>query len=279
MIKYSILTYIFKEGDILREAPKDDNIEYICVTDNPDLKSDTWKIIVDEELKDKDPEYASFYVRYHPFKYCSGNICMRIDGSIQIHKSPLSILEEFDNSNKDVCVMTNSRARSIMMELFHWSFLPKEMKSKQISLYKEKGIDITKEGCIQSPISITRNTDICNSCDSLSWNMIEEISLDENHIARPTQVIMTVALHLTEDLDIMFVDESLIQSDVMQWCRHNSNTKRRSLLRLTHKEFFGTPIKIHEFNEVHYIYDKLWGKTKEGKPIDYIINIRKSYSS
>jgi hypothetical protein len=40
-MKYSVLTYIFKNGDILRDAPKDDNIEYICVTDNPNLKSDT----------------------------------------------------------------------------------------------------------------------------------------------------------------------------------------------------------------------------------------------
>lgn len=252
--KYSILTYIFNNGDILREVPKDDNIEYICVTDNPNLKSDTWKIIVDEDLKGLDPEYASFYVRYHPFKYCTGNVCIRIDGSIQIHKSLLPIFEEFDNSNYDVCVMTNSRAKSIRWELVHWTFLPKEMKSNQIALYKELGVDISSEGCIQSPISITRNNDLCNKCDSLSWDMIKKISLDK-YTARPTQVIMTVALHLTKDLKIMFVDEGFIQSNVMQWCNHNKSSIRRSLLMFKHTKFFGTPIEIYKFNEVHSIND------------------------
>ena len=114
--KYSILTYMFNNGDILRDAPKDDNIEYICVTDNPNLQSDIWKIIIDEDLKDYDSELASFYVRYHPFKYCSGDICIRIDGSIQINKSLLSIFKEFEDSGNDICVMTNSRAININRE-------------------------------------------------------------------------------------------------------------------------------------------------------------------
>ena len=273
-VKYSILTYIFNKGDILREAPKDDNIEYICVTDNPELKSDTWKIIIDEDLVGKDSEYASFYVRYHPFKYCNSNICMRIDGSIQIKESLVSMFEEFDNSNKDICIMTNSRARSIRQELLHWSFLPTEMKEGQKTLYKELGVDIDSEGSIQSPLSITRNNDLCNECDARCWDMLNQISTDK-FTARPTQVIMTVAIYLTKSLDIMFVDESLIQSNAIHWCNHNKNTIRKSLFKLKHKEFFGTSIEIYKFNGIYSVTNELWEKAGERMSTINIFNIIK----
>jgi hypothetical protein len=40
-MKYSVLTYIFGGGELLREVPKDPNIEYICVTDDETLQSDS----------------------------------------------------------------------------------------------------------------------------------------------------------------------------------------------------------------------------------------------
>lgn len=261
-MKYSVLTYIFGNIECLRETTKDDYIEYICVTDNPNLKSNTWKIIVDEELIGYSPEYASFYVRYHPFKYCSTDICMRMDGSIQIKGSLLPVFEEFDSSNKDICIMTNSRAKTIKWELLHWMQpLYKEVKKKQIELYKELGVDIDEEGCIQSPLSITRNNNLCNDCDSKCWNMIKELSTNE-YTARPTQVIMTVAIYLTKGLDIIFVDENLIQSNVMQWHHHNDDRYRKSLGIINHTKFFDLPIKIHKFNGVHSITNEFWRETK-----------------
>lgn len=266
-MKYSILTYIFNNGDILRDAPKDDNIEYICVTDNPNLQSDTWKIIVDEDLKDLNPEYASFYVRYHPFKYCTGDICIRVDGSIQIKESLLLIFEEFDNSGNDICIMTNSRAKTIAGELLYWiGPYYTDVKKNQVELYKELGIDITKEGCIQSPITITRNNNLCNECDALSWKIIESLSTD-NCTMRPTQVAMTVAIEHTKGLKIMFVDESLIQSNYLQWCNHNRDSRRKSFFLVKHTKFFDKGIKIHQFNGIHSNNDLVW---REASPREYL---------
>lgn len=279
MKKYSILTYIFNNDEFIREVPKEDNIEYVCVTDNPNLKSDTWKIIVDEDLKGLDPLYASFYVRHHPWKYCSGEVCIRIDGSIRINKSLLPIFEEFDNSSYDVCVMANSRAKSINEELFHWlNIMYKDVKSKQLELYKSLGINTEDYGVIQSPITITRNTDICNKCDALCWDIIDRLSTDKQTM-RPSQVALTVALQLTEGLNIMFVDETLIQSDVMQWCRHNSDIIRKSLYITKHSSFFGKPIKIHNFNGVHCNNDIVWREAAERKSLYDIFNSIKQHTS
>ena len=273
-MKYSVLTYIFNNGDILRDAPKEDNVEYICVTDDYTLKSNTWKIIVDEDLKNINPELASFYVRYHPFKYCTGDVCIRIDGSVQIKNSLLSIFQEFDVSGNDICIMTNSRALTIKQELSWWiSSHYKELKQKQIELYKDLNIDINDFGVIQSPLSITRNSDICNQCDDLCYNIIEKLSTKQL-TARPTQVIMTVAIKLTTDLKIMFVDENLIQSNIMQWYNHNNYKIRKSRFCVKHDYFFDKPVIIHNFNGVHYNNDLIQGEIKTGKLFSNIFDTK-----
>lgn len=278
-VNYSVLTYIFNGDEYLRDVPKEDSVEYVCVTDNPKLQHKDWKVIVDEDLAGLDPLYASFYVRYHPFKYCKGNVCIRIDGSIKIKESLLPIFEEFDSSGYDVCVMTNSRATSIEKELFFWMGSPySEVKKTQRELYKNLGVDTYSQGCIQSPISITRNTDICNFCDRVCWDFIDKLSTKDRTM-RPSQVAMTVALHLTEGLKIMFVDESLIQSNVMQWCKHGSEAYRRSMCNVTHDSFFGKPIKTHQFNGVHSINDKFQYATETRKYSFNPVDIKKFLTS
>lgn len=44
--KYSILTYIIGDYEFPREIlEKDPDTEYILVTDNPKIKSDTWTVV------------------------------------------------------------------------------------------------------------------------------------------------------------------------------------------------------------------------------------------
>jgi hypothetical protein len=44
---------------------------------------------------------------------------MRLDGSVQIKKSLLPVFQEFESLNKDMCLMTNSRAKNIFIEMMH----------------------------------------------------------------------------------------------------------------------------------------------------------------
>ena len=51
LYKYSVLCYIFNGYEQVREVQeKDPNAEYILVTDDPKLKSKTWKVVYDEKL-------------------------------------------------------------------------------------------------------------------------------------------------------------------------------------------------------------------------------------
>ena len=82
--------YNFNDYEIMREPKEvDPECEYIYVTDNPKYQNETkvWKVIVDKDL-DKLPSAFDkvFTVRYNPFKYCTTDTVIEIDGSIQIYK-------------------------------------------------------------------------------------------------------------------------------------------------------------------------------------------------
>lgn len=270
---YSVLTYIFKNGDILRSIPIEEGIEYICVTDDPNLKQDGWRVIVDSDLNGLNPIYASFYVRYHPFKYCKGNICLRIDGTVKIHKPLLSFFKEFEKSNKDIMVMVNSRSSSLFKEYFHWG-MSKESIAIQKTYCIENGIDIHKKGSLQSPISITRNNELCNQCDALCWDLIDKCSTKEK-AARPSQAIMTIAIEQTKGLDIMFVDGHLFKSDTFSWHRHCSEMERHSYIINPQKSFFDKPIEIYKFNAIHYKPEFIQPQARKRVFLEHIFNFKK----
>ena len=85
--KFTVLTAIFGNYDIIREPETIyPNTNYICITDNPHLKSKTWKIIVDTKNIDNSwsPRKKTYFVRYHPFNYCNSDYCYWIDSAIKI---------------------------------------------------------------------------------------------------------------------------------------------------------------------------------------------------
>lgn len=83
----TVITCIFGNYDCLRDPLiTNKNIHYICITDNPELKSDIYEIIVNPPQID--PNWSSrkktYYVRYHPFEFCNTEYCYCVDGSIQL---------------------------------------------------------------------------------------------------------------------------------------------------------------------------------------------------
>lgn len=269
---YSVLTYVFNGYDTLCKVEPDENIEYICVTDNPNIENNGWQIIVDKELLEMNPLMASFYVRYHPFKYCSSDICLRMDGSVKILKSPFSILEEFDSLNKDILVMNCGREATIEKEYRHWLFQSNTIEAQK-QFCKENNIDIKKEGVLQSPISITRNNEICNKCDALCWELLNKFSSKGK--VRPSQVLMTIAIYLTKGISKVFVDERFILSNYFQWYNHNSSAKRYTLRNKVIHKFFDEDIEIYKFKDVHYIDDELWGAAFERESLRSLFHIKK----
>lgn len=76
------------------------------VTDDQDLKSKTWKVIYDEDLlKLKTPFERCFAVRYNVFKYCSTDICVTIDGSMEVSGSLDALIDKFNAGGYNFCLL------------------------------------------------------------------------------------------------------------------------------------------------------------------------------
>lgn len=99
MKRYTVITALFGNYECLRDNQYQRNdVDYLCITDNPNLKSNTWKILLNP--KQLNPEWSTrkktYYVRYHLFEFCNTPNAIWIDGSIELNDIS-SILDYFDN--------------------------------------------------------------------------------------------------------------------------------------------------------------------------------------
>lgn len=100
----TVLTSIFGNYDMLREPliiyP---NVDYICITDNSNLKSNNWNIIVNPINIDStwSARKKTYYVRYHPFEFCKfdSDYCFWVDASIQLNTFDFNY---FAQKNSDI---------------------------------------------------------------------------------------------------------------------------------------------------------------------------------
>ena len=122
--KYSVLSFIIGKGyEILHEVknPQPD-VEYIMVTDDPDLRSSTWKVVYDEDLLKLQPGFERcFAVRYNAFKYCSTDVCVTIDGSIEVCGSLDKLVDRFNTENYDICLMPHPLWSDFTSEYKMWA--------------------------------------------------------------------------------------------------------------------------------------------------------------
>lgn len=230
MVNYSILTYIIGDYEVLREVKyniKDyPHIEHICVTDNPNLKSDTWKVIYDSDL---DNDYMTcwdkvFNIRYNLFKYCTNDICLRIDGSIELIKPVDDLIKEFNDNNYDGCFLIHGSRDSIINELISW-FRFKEYSEleflTQISIIHNKlKYDFNKKGLIEQTISINKRSKLTNIIDN---DMLKLLCFNNNHLTRLDQTMFTAYItKVHSEQNWMFIDRSIMDGRYFQKYEHNN---------------------------------------------------------
>ena len=93
-MKIEVITSITGNKDILNDNQVKGNAKFICYTDNPDLKSDTWEIRPAFN-KFKDPRRNSRIHKIMIHKYSNADITIWIDGNIELVISPEEIVEKY----------------------------------------------------------------------------------------------------------------------------------------------------------------------------------------
>lgn len=228
-IKYTILTCLFGDYDILKEPEEvDDNAEYICITNREDLKSDVWKIIIDNNFDESDNFLQrSFKVKYDRlFNYISpeSKYVVRLDASIIIHQSLYDIIRYIDENDYEMCVMLHTECNDLIDEYNRWELLrnhPKIFKDTFIRKMSNEGFNINSKGLIETTFQIYRTSDKVKNVVKEISNIIKETS---NYTDNNDQCYYTYIMykHINE-VNPLFVNRQIISSKYMDLCYHYSD--------------------------------------------------------
>lgn len=116
----AVITYIFGNNlEILREPLViDPTVDYICVTDQYNLVSNNWRIIIDKLpsvmcTRDKMP-----LVKYNPFKYTNAENIIVMDGALQITQSLNDLFNQLNDN--DLLIKPHPSRSTLRQELTEW---------------------------------------------------------------------------------------------------------------------------------------------------------------
>lgn len=236
VFRYSVLSFIIGKGyEILHEiAQPQDDVEYLMVTDDPCLKSSTWKVIYDPSLlKLKSGFERCFAVRYNVFKYCSTDICVTIDGSIEVIGSLDKLVDEFNAQQYDICLMPHPIWYDFLTEYSMWvktRHYPIENAHQFFNIMKCAKYDITYKGLFQLCFSMKRRNNVTDAIDSMTMSMLKYLSIGQEKFERLDQTVFTFMMNRYFNyLKVLPVSEQIVRSYALQWYWHNSMNKNMNI--------------------------------------------------
>lgn len=209
-MKYAVLTYIFGENkEILREPLiVDNNVEYICVTDQRILKSKVWKIIYDPIENAKCTRDKMVYVKYSPFKYTDAEYICVIDGTLEINSSLLPLFSQAEN--KDLLLKRHPERDNLLSEIVEWiryrGMLRAEVNGFQ-KLSEELSVDPRRKFLLESCIIIfSRSEQVKLLCRDVIKRM-EELG-NPDRLFLSNQCILTLLIqNVNFENRIGFIDQ------------------------------------------------------------------------
>lgn len=200
MKKYSVLTCNLGGYDLVYEIPQkaiNDEIEYVYVTDDNSIKSETWRVVYENNLVGDNFDKC-YQIKYDPFKYVSTDVVLVIDGSIEIIKDVMPIFELFDKYGYDAAVVPHYIRNNIVEEYDEWIAkrgYTAEQKEKCLEFIKNIGYDLDYKGLYEGGLTIKRNNSVCRSWCTITYNFLKVLATPPNTIERIEQIISSVVLN------------------------------------------------------------------------------------
>ncbi len=230
-MKYSVLTFIINNYEPVREINFNisltPDVEYILVTDNPNLTSNTWKIIYEPELNNPNLSVMDklLLIRYNPFKYVSNDICVRMDGSMQIMKPLDYFVENLIKNDYVGSILLHPCRDDIRDESRAWHLLRNVSWEEiyenyhHISLFLNYNYDF--KGLYQTGFSIVKNNYIHNVINNL---MLSFTKMNNNHCSRIDQIFYTCLIN-THFLTTkwMILTGNIFNGEYITMYEHNTN--------------------------------------------------------
>ena len=229
-MRYTVLTYIFNGYERVHEiAHKEPGVEYLLITDDPQLRSNTWQVVCDNSIAHLSTFDKCYQVRFHPFRYATTDIVARVDGSIGIRGSLTPLVEDIVKGNYDRCLMIHPERSTLPEEYDVWRLhrgYPREQAEKCLLMMRRLGYDFRYRGLYQGGFEIVRERRVNLELNDLTFDLLRYLGTDDK-IERIDQTVFSfVANSLFADrLKVLPVSEHIITSGkIMQWYLHNSAT-------------------------------------------------------
>lgn len=226
-MRYTVLTYIFNGYEAVHEIQnRDPDADYVLVTDDPNLKSDTWRVVLDQ-TRGRSPFGKCYEVRHHPFRYVNTDIVVRIDGSIQVLKSLKPIVDEFERGGYDRCLMIHPHRNTLPEEYDVWvncRRYPRSQATRCLTAMRQMGYDMSYRGLYQGCFEILRNSQVNNAINDQTFGTLCMLG-SYGVIERIDQTVWSMIINrfYADRLKVLPVSESIVtDGKLMQWNKHKT---------------------------------------------------------
>ena len=137
--RYTIISFNFDNYEVIREVnnPLPD-VEYVYVTNNHNVTSETWDIVIDPYYDTIDNSFDKVVeFRHRVLNYCHTDVCCRIDGSVGISGDAFEkTIEEFNNGGYDIAFIMHPWFNKVEDEYASWHNL-RGMSETEINTIKQ----------------------------------------------------------------------------------------------------------------------------------------------
>lgn len=229
-MKYSVLTYNINGYEIIHNIPEEcinPEIEYIYVTDDHSITSNTWTVVYADDLTGSTFDKC-YQIRFNPFKYVHTDTVMRIDGSMAINKDVMPLFKAFEESGCDTVMMPHPTRMTMYEEYVAWvktRNYPIEQANKCLSFMAANNYDVQNyKGLFQYNFAIQKNDEINNRLNAETYQVLKVLATEPDTIERLDQTIGSFVINTHyPDLKIMPVGQYICFNEYFNWCMHNTN--------------------------------------------------------
>lgn len=236
MKKYSVLTYNLGGYEIIHEIPKEainPEIEYIYVTDDHNIKSDTWTIVYVDDLTGSVFDKC-YQIRFFPFKYVNTDIVMRVDGSMSITNDVMWLFDSFEKFGYDAAVMIHPGRNTMVPEYAAWcnirGYSPDQAMKCLNFLFGKLQYDVNNyKGLYQGNFTIQRNDNFNNAWNLETYDILKHLATEPDTIERIDQTIWSAILNINYQYkNIMPISNLITNGQFFNWYVHGTETRMMS---------------------------------------------------
>ena len=158
--RYTVLTYIIGDYEQVHEIKeRSERATYLLITDNPNLKSETWRVRCDLRLTGG-PFNKVMDIRWNPWRYTNDEIVITLDGSLGVNCSLDELVDAFDKGDHELGIVIHPHRNTAAAELDVWASFRKHRGSGlQLTYLQSIGYDAYQyKGLYQTGFMIRRCT-------------------------------------------------------------------------------------------------------------------------